>query len=247
MIKGHVTICKIYKDGTQETVLDRANLITAGLGSSFLDIQQGKGSTVPSDYCPTYFQLGTSSIDYDVDKATSSFYYQVSTAFDWDTYGEDTDLSIEKKYRGFNASTEDGGATYGELFGTSAALSAIVFSGSDEYFAAVQPASITKYFMEAFEAQFVLDENSANGQAITEIGLFARNPKGFSQESPLLMAYRSFAPLNKTEEFSLVINWTIGFLGLNPNIDDHYIGGGGGPTAGRPTFNPIHSITTSNL
>jgi len=40
----------------------------------------------------------------------------------------------------------------------------------------------------------------------------------------LLVAYRSFVALNKTEEFSLVINWSIGFLGLSVNVDNHYTG-----------------------
>ena len=137
MIKGHITICKVYKDGTKETVLDRANLITAGLGSSFLDTQQAGGSTYASDYTPAYFQVGTSTIDYDTSLATSSFFYHLSTPFTWSDYGEDTDLYIEKKYRGFNASTEDSGVTYTELLQTRAPLSSVTFSGSDGYFASI--------------------------------------------------------------------------------------------------------------
>ncbi|HIB85151.1 MAG TPA: hypothetical protein EYO59_11310, partial [Chromatiaceae bacterium] len=72
MISGHITICKVYKDGTKEVVLDKHNIITAGLGSSFLDIIQHNGSTWADDYRPRYFQVGTSSIDYDNSLATSS-------------------------------------------------------------------------------------------------------------------------------------------------------------------------------
>ena len=97
--------------------------------------------------------------------------------------------------------------------------------------------------MDSFESQIVLDEKTANGKAITEVGLFAKNPKGFIKESPLLMAYISFAALNKTEEFSLVINWTIGFLGLTPNIDDHYTGGGSMPPGGP--FHPTDPYKVS--
>jgi hypothetical protein len=224
MISGHVTVCKVYKDGTQETVLDRANLITAGLGSSFLDIQQDAGSTYSDDYAPAYFQLGTDTIDYHTAWDTSTFFYQVCAPFGWSDYGEDTDLDIVERYRGFNASTVDGGASYTELLETSAPLSAITFSGEDQYFAKITEAKVSKIFMDSFEAQIVLDENTANGKAITEVGLFARNPKGYYEDSPLLMAYRSFAALNKTSEFSLIINWTIGFLGLTNNVDDHYTG-----------------------
>ena len=220
MIKGHITICKVYRDGTKETVLDRANMITAGLGSSFLDIQKGEGSRFPSDYAPAYFQVGTGAPSFNaVD--TSGFWYQVCAPLTWDQYGTDTDLNIHEKYRGFYASSVMDGV-YKELEQTKAPVSSVVFSGTDGYFADITRGSVTKNFLDSFESQIVLDEKTANGLAITEIGLFARNPKGFYQESPLLMAYRSFNALNKTKEFSLIINWTIGFLGLDSNVDDHF-------------------------
>lgn len=222
MIKGHITICKVYKDGTKETVLDRANMITAGLGSSFLDIQKGQGSRFPADYAPAYFQVGTGAPSFNaVD--TSGFWYQVCAPLTWDQYGTDTDLDIQEKYRGFYASST--GEDYQELEQTEAPLSSVVFSGADGYFAEITRGSVTKNFLDSFESQIVLDEKTANGLAITEIGLFARNPKGFYQESPLMMAYRSFAALNKTAEFSLIINWSIGFLGLDSNVDDHFHAG----------------------
>jgi hypothetical protein len=222
MIKGHITICKVYKDGTKETVLDRANMITAGLGSAFLDIQKGQGSRFPADYAPAYFQVGTGAPSFNaVD--TSGFWYQVCAPLSWDQYGTDTDLDIQEKYRGFFASSING--AYQELEQTKAPLSSVVFSGEDGYFAEVVKGSVTKNFLDSFESQIVLDEKTANGLAITEIGLFARNPKGFYQESPLLMAYRSFNALNKTEQFSLVINWSIGFLGLDSNVDNHFHSG----------------------
>ena len=224
MISGHVTVYKIYKDGTEETVLDKANLVTAGLGSSFLDIQQGIGSKYIDDYAPHYFQVGTDVIGWSgtVREASSTF-YQLSAPFDWSDYGVDTDIILSKRYRGFNASTEDSGATYTELLNTSA-LSATVFSGADQYFGKVRAGNVTKFFVDSFEAEIILDENSGNGKSITEIGLFSKNPKGFEKDSPLLMAYKNFDAMVKTSEFSLVVHWTIGFLGLDSSVDDHYTG-----------------------
>ena len=227
MHKGHINICKIYSDGTTETVVDRANMLTTGMISSFLDIQQGLGSQDSLVYRPGYFQLGTSTLDVDVSLATSSSYYRLSAPFDWTDYGEDTDLLLYNRYRGLYASSTDPtGVAPGwtEIFGTSAVVSATLFSGVDEYFAKVTDAKVTKYFLDGFEAQIVLDENTANGKDITEIGLFARNPKGFKEDTPLLMAYRSFAALTKTSDYSLVIRWSIGFLGVNNAIDPHYTG-----------------------
>ena len=224
MIKGHLTICKIYKDGTKETVLDHANMITAGLGSAFLDIQKREGSTVPSDYAPAYFQVGNgTSINFNaVD--TSSFIYQLSSPLSFLQYGEDTEVELVERYRGFFASSTDG-INFKELEQTKAPLSSVVFSGSDEQFVEITPGSVTKNFLDSFESQIVLDENTANGISITEFGLFAKNPKGLLRDSPLMMAYRSFNPIAKTPAFTLMINWTIGFLGLDANPDDHFHSG----------------------
>tara|TARA_R100000963_G_scaffold33166_1_gene25308 strand:+ start:460 stop:1137 length:678 start_codon:yes stop_codon:yes gene_type:complete len=224
MLRGHITICKVYSDGTEDTIVDRANLVTAGLGSSFIDIQRGQGSENVDGFSPYYFQVGTSSMDYDTTVATSSYFYQLSTPFSWDDYGDDTDFIVESKYRGFNASTDDGGSTYTELLFTSAALSSIAFSGTDEYFSKVKEGRLSKFFMDSFESEIVLDEKTGNGKEISEIGLFAKNPKGFKEDSPLLMAYRSFTPVTKTSEFSLVVHWSVGFLGISTNVDNHYTG-----------------------
>ena len=104
MISGHVTICKVYSDGTKETVLDKANLVTAGLGSSFIDLIQNNGSQYSDDYTPRYFQVGTSDIGYTTTPArqASSTFYQVSAPFHFSAYGVDTNLIISKRYRGFN-------------------------------------------------------------------------------------------------------------------------------------------------
>ena len=232
MISGHVTVYKIYKDGTEETVLDKANLVTAGLGSSFLDIQQNAGSRFTVDYTPRYFQVGTDVITYSgtmtgdtlMPRESSATFYQLSAPFSWEDYGDDTDVTLVKRYRGFNASTTDGGKTYTELLNTSAMLSAVVFSGEDQYFGEVTEGQVTKFFVDSFESEIILDEKSGNGKNITELGLFAKNPKGFIQDSPLLMAYKDFSAVAKTEEFSLVIHWTIGFLGISNAADRHYTG-----------------------
>ena len=248
MLKGHVTICKVYSDGRRETVLDKHNLITTGLGSSFLDIQTQVGSTYLNDFGPHYFQVGTSAIGYaDAGREASSTFYQLSAPLEWSGYGLDTDLDIVKRYRGFYASsvdpTRDDPKTQGvELLLTSATMSGLFFSGTDGYFSKIKEGRITKFFIDSFESEIILDEKTANGKDITEVGLFAKNPKGFKEDSPVLMAYRSFAALSKTEDFSLVIHWSIGFLGLSTNVDDHYTGAD--PSRGST---PTGLVMSSNL
>ena len=215
MISGHITICKIYKDGTKEVVFDKHNIVTGGLGSSFIDIIQHDGSVWAEDYRPKYFQIGTSSIDYDDTLATSSYFYHLSTPLSWAAYGEDTSLTIEQRDRGFNASTEDG-TTFQEILFTSAHISAVEFSSvenSGTWFGLIPDSDITKWYLDACETEIVLDEKSANGQTISEIGMFARNPKGLPNDTPLLIVYKSFTGIPKSSEYSLVFHWNIGFLG----------------------------------
>ena len=234
LFRGHITICKVYSDGTEEKVLDNANLITAGLGSAFIDIQRGAGSMHSIDYAPHYFQLGTSDIGYNTTPArqASSTFYQLSAPLDWSAYGDDTDFIIVKRYRGFNASTEDTVGPpkrwrYTELLNTSAALSSVIFSGADQYFSIIKDRRITKYHLDTFESEIIVDENTGNGQTISEVGLFAKNPKGLAQDSPFLMAYRNFTGIPKTKDFSIVIHWIVGFVGLSAYIDNYFTGGDG--------------------
>mgnify|MGYP003641988889 CR=1 FL=1 len=225
MISGHITICKIYKDGTKEVVLDNHNIVAAGLGSSFIDIIQNNGSVWAEDYRPKYFQVGTSSMDYDDTLSTSSYFYQLSTPLLWEDYGEDTDLTVEHRDRGFNASTEDG-TTFQELLFTSAHLSAVQFSSvenSSSWFPLIPDSNITKWYLDACETEIILDERSANGKTISEIGMFARNPKGLPNDTPLLIVYRSFTGIPKTSDYSLVFHWSIGFLG-GTTIDRTFYG-----------------------
>ena len=224
MISGHITICKIYKDGTQETVLDKANLITAGLGSSLADLLQSNGSKEVGDYAPGYFQVGTGSIGY-TGLTTSSIFYQLSSPFSWEDYGEDTEVDVEKLYRCFNASTDNGGISYSELLLTSAVYSSIAYSGVDGFFGVLAPNRKTKFFMDSFESEIVLDEKTGNGKSISEVGLFIKNPRGLSADSPLLVAYKRFDAIAKTPTFTIVIYWTIGYLGVSNSGDYVYTGG----------------------
>ena len=159
MIRGQLTVCKIYSDGTSEEVFNESNMITAGLTSAFLDIMHRSGSAFAEDYRPRYFQFGTGTRTLP-SNATSSIFY---------------------------ASSNDGGLTYGEVEYADPVFSSVVFSGSDEYFAQIRGQHVTRLYYDSFESLIVLDNNSGNGSTISEVGLFAKNPKGYVYDSPLLI------------------------------------------------------------
>jgi hypothetical protein len=221
MISGHISICKVYKDGTKEIVLDKHNLVTAGLGLTIANLFTGVGSKYIEEYAPRYFQVGTGTIGYE-SVAASSYFYKLSGALGWEAYGPDSDIEIEKKYRGFLVSSNDGGVTYNEhLLASATSYSSIIYSGIDDYFGVVLPTNVTKYYMDSFSSEIVIDEKSANGSDITEVGLYSKNPRGLRDDSPFLLAYKKFDAISKTEDFSIVMHWTIGFVG-GSTVDNFY-------------------------
>ena len=225
-MKGHVTIYKVYKDGTKEVVEDSSNMITAGLGSSVVDLFQTGGSQNFNDYQPAYFQVGTNSIGYNSSLAASSFFYHLSAPLSWSNYGVDSNDTITTLRRGFNASTTDSGASYSEILFTDPTLSSTTFSATTtkEAFVGVGNSRKTKVYFDAVEIEIVLDETTANGNTISEIGLFSKNPKGLVRDTPLLMAYKKFTGIPKTKEYSLVFHWSLGFLGSSTQIDRVFTG-----------------------
>jgi hypothetical protein len=65
----------------------------------------------------------------------------------------------------------------------------------------------------------VVDEESCNGLAgqvgedeyLNEVGLFMKNPRGAAVNASLLVAYRAFSIIRKTNDFSLIFRWTLNF------------------------------------
>jgi hypothetical protein len=217
MMQGHVTVCKVYKDGTQETVVDESNMITAGLYSAFLDILHQAGSKYAEDYRPRYYQFGTGTNTLPAND-TSSIFFSLSSPLSWSQYGSDSDMELYKRYRAFPVYNGS------ELQFEDPTFSAISYSGVDEYFAKIGGEYSTRIYYDSFESILTLDTNSGNGLTISEAGLFAKNPRGYAQDSPTLMAYKSFTGIPKTSDFSLIIRWSIGYVGISDTIDTRYNG-----------------------
>jgi hypothetical protein len=77
-------------------------------------------------------------------------------------------------------------------------------------FAKMMPDNITKITPNGAHHRIEIDLAMANGQTISEVGLFAKNPEGQpNNDRPLMMAYKTFTPLTKESDFSFVFDWTI--------------------------------------
>ena len=119
----------------------------------------------------------------------------------------------------------DGTATYSEMLWLSAAeasttISATLHTSGGEWFVPIQETHIAKNYIDSIEISLKLDKNTANDILIREFGLFSKNAAAYKNNKPFLIAYKQLnAPITKKSEFSLLIEWSIGFLG-STNIYD---------------------------
>jgi len=76
---------------------------------------------------------------------------------------------------------------------------------------ALNPAYMLRSAYNKITYSVTLDESTANGVDIAEVGLFSKNPYIKDPPVSFLCAYRSFAAIPKRESYTLIFNWTIEF------------------------------------
>ena len=220
-MRGHVKVTKIYDDH-EEVVVNDHNILTEGFKIDIVSILTGEAVKLP-DLVPGYIQIGTDTVDYNLQSDdVSGLFYQVCAPLTNANYGDETELYLEELYRSFMASTNDSGATYSEmLFASSPASSTVVSATPDrEWFGVVQSNYRTKFFLDNIEVRLELDKKTANGVAITEFGLFNKNPHNYKEDRPFLMAYKKIGTaITKRPEFKLLVEWSIGFPGNTNSFD----------------------------
>lgn len=185
---GHLQIYKTYSDGRpEECVYDHKNVIVSGMSVGLALLFAGQGSEIITDYQIRYFQLGTSGAD----SIATTDRYELSSCF-----GSPTDYSFggSKVIAGYHTQIKNGTFVASQPFAT-----------IPEY--AIQKASRT-----SVRFNILIDNSSSNyAVPINEIGLFMANPLGLSTEASILVAYRAFTPILKTDDFGLRFIWTISF------------------------------------
>lgn len=194
-MKGHLTISKV-KDGTEEIIFDEKNVIVSGFGVGLGYLFSKLGSTDISDYQIDRFQLG-------VNGSTGN---QVSSTFQLSS-----PLSSQTEYVGL---TSDSNLLVFSSFQIKNGVSVT----STPWFGKIPFTKVTKIDDRSVRYTIFVDEDSCNnitrnGTAapLNEIGLFMKNPMGVSPEACILVAYKYFSNVIKTEEFGLIFRWTISF------------------------------------
>lgn len=191
-ITGHLSIIKRMKDGTEEVLLDDANIIVSGMGVGLSYLFTASGSRSILDYQIDRFQVGVSGPP---GGGVTSSIFQLSGALTGTEYGTNSNLYLDTKDQITNTTIT-----------------------SNRLFALIPKHKITRVGNASVRYTLVLDENACNnlsrsGQTLNlnEIGMFMKNPTGNAVARPILVCYRTFSNIRKTSDFSLIFRWTLNF------------------------------------
>lgn len=192
-INGHLEIIKRMKTGEEEVLLDDANIIVSGMGVGLSYLFTASGSNTILDYQIQKFQVGVSGPP--AGGIVSSINELSGALSSIDEYGQGSNLALE---------------TADQIVGASL---------TNRAFAAIPASKMTRINPNSVRYTLVLDEEAANGiqrdgqdKGINEIGMFMKNPTGnVGGDRPILVCYRTFSDIVKTNDFSLIFRWTINF------------------------------------
>jgi len=199
-VEGHLQIAKVFEDGSEEIVFDDHNIIVSGMGVglAYLFSLSGPGNVL--EYQIDRFQLGVSG---DASRGADSNTYEVGGPLSsLAEYGENSMLYIVSALQAYQVDN---------------------ISPEVVPFGYIPQHKVSRVGNSSVRYTITLDKFAANNLDLTrfgaenpinEIGLFMKNPlgdrsSGQNLDTSILVAYRHFSNILKTEDFALVFRWTI--------------------------------------
>lgn len=201
-VSGHLEIWKVYEDGSEENVFDDKNTITSGMGVGLGLLYAGSGATDITNFQIRYFQLGVSgdSIINTYGVSESALVSALGQDNGISDYHTDADSFLPVEIHEEMAA--NGGARPVDTTGTA----------SNSYlFPVISDNSIKRVDLNSVTYILYIDKTTCNGNTLNEVGLFMKNPLGYTPARSNLVAYRPFTNIDKTNDFSLVFKWTLNF------------------------------------
>ena len=187
--RGFLEIYKLFSDGSQEVVLNDHNVVVSGMGVTMSRMLATAAITSESleDFQFKYIQLGLSG-DNQPYLGMGSGLGRVGKSLTAAQYGANTalDISVHDLFASGNIYENDA-------------------------FVSLPPSFIGRPADDRVVIQFLVDENTANGLTLNEIGVYSKNPIGRTKDTSVLCVYRAFTNVSKSSAFSLVFRWTIEF------------------------------------
>ena len=196
-MKGHLSISKIFKDGTEELVFDDKNVIVSGFGWSLAYLFSRTGSDRITDFQIDRFQVGVSGHQGNQVSSTYELSGPLSSVAEYVGDGVDSNVYSFEAYQWKNG---------------------VAVNSPTPIYGKIPSSKISKIDDRSVRYTILLDEDSCNGLTrdgsdayLNEIGLFVKNPQADNPECSVLAAYRYFSEIRKTEDFGLIFRWTISF------------------------------------
>lgn len=193
--KGFLEIWKVYDDGTEELHWSDHNIITAGMGIGLAHLYGGFGSSKITDFQIGYFQVGTGD---------ATEYTSLQNELE-------TPLGKKSDYGVVTNTYPEIEIDWAEVEDLKLRLNGVDLKTGTQPFGRIRHSNIHRVNRNAVRYTIPLNEKNCNSKELSEIGLFMKNIKGESEDQPLLVAYRQFPAIQKTEFFTLVFLWTIQF------------------------------------
>ena len=203
--KGYLEIWKVFDDGSKEIHWSDNNVITSGIGVGLSMMFAASGSSSIKDYQIGYFQVGTSG---DLDYYNSSFYElsgPLASSVDYGVLTSPVPATTNESSPDNDTITQTDVVDLYPLKNGS-------ISVTEEPFVKIRYSNVHRVSKNSVRYTLVLAPRSVTrSDKLSEVGLFMRNPLGAEEDSPILVAYRPFTPIQKTDAFTLVFLWTIQF------------------------------------
>jgi hypothetical protein len=229
----------VYKEqnGNVEKLHEFNNILTFGFSVNMANFFTSDGRSQIENIIPQYCQLGTGVVNYLADTTEgNNQFYNLEIPLTRTQYGRNLRRKVLSKSQITNVTNFD-------------SLDRSTYTESTGLFLQIPKSAITIKRNSGANIRIVLDKYTANGNTLREIGLFTGGLSLDGSNKLLLSCYKQFSPIAKTNEFSLIFDWTIQATDLNSvlvwqteeeyssTIGDTNTGDGGGPPRGpAPSF-----------
>ena len=206
-MRGFLTINKVYDDRVENVPVDHDNSITDGFGIAITNLLTSSPDTKMQDFQLGYWAAG-SGTHYDTetyseaqpDSIRNCLYSLDSPVSSVDGYGlestiqadEGSAITVEQKW------VQD---------------SQVVYTTSSGVFAKIPPQNVTTIEGDAIRVKLNIDREGLVDQSLREFGLYIKNPEQHLDEDLMILAaYKVLMdPIEKTNEFSIDLEWVIDF------------------------------------
>ncbi len=190
-IPGHLSIYKLSKRGRIRKIFSEPNIVVSGMGVGLSQLLTTSSRDTVDDFQLSRFQVGVSGFSGNQVATTYELSGPLSSTAE---YGVNSNLELEMTYQIKNGRRVP-----------------------NNVFAVIPKSKVNKIKDQIVRYTIVLDEEACNNLnrsrgdgSLSEIGLFMKNPSRIPDfNAPLLVAYRTFAKIKKTDDFSLIFRWTL--------------------------------------